>query len=107
MTNPSGPDPLADLLRRAAPVPKPEQTAALENRILHAADRVSPRLSPAAARAPRFWLVPTASLAASLLLGLATGYALAPAQTLAVSPSPLLLLTLGPADIVASWFNFL
>jgi hypothetical protein len=52
-------------------------------------------------------LVPTASLAASLLLGLATGYALAPAQAPAASPSPLMLLTLGPADIVASWFNFL
>ncbi|KJV09977.1 hypothetical protein VZ95_08005 [Elstera litoralis] len=101
MTNPSGPDTLADLLSRAAPVPSPEQTAALESRILHAADRVSIR------RAPRIWLVPTAALAASLFLGLATGYALVPAQTPAASASPLMLLTLGPADIFSSWFNFL
>ncbi len=107
MTNPSGPDTLADLLRRAASVPSPEQTAALESRILHAADRVSPRESPVLAPSRRFWLVPTAALAASLLLGLATGYALVPAQTQAASSSPLMLLTLGPADIFSSWFNFL
>ncbi|MFY8105599.1 MAG: hypothetical protein ACOVKO_01695 [Elstera sp.] len=104
MTNPSGPDGLVDLLKQAAPVPTLAQTAALENRILLAADRVPRRLVE---QSPRFWLAPTASLAASLLLGLATGYALLPSPPPTAELSPLMILTLGPADILAGWFNIL
>lgn len=103
MTNPSGPDRLADLLSRAAPVPSPEQIAALENRILRAVDPGPP---PRVGK-PRVWLMPAASMAASLVLGLLTGYALLPAQPQTADLSSLMILTLGPAEIFAGWFNIL
>ena len=101
MTDPSN-DTLGRLLREAAS-PTPD-TRALEARILGTAERIIP-LRAASPRRP--WLLPAAALAASLVLGLMTGYALTPgAETVGSLPS-LAALTSGHAELLSGWLGYL
>lgn len=97
MTDPSD-ETLANLLRAAAP-PTPD-TAALEARILATAARVVPLRSAPPARS---WRLPAAALAASLLLGLLTGYALPSPATSEAGLPALAALTSGHAALLSDW----
>ncbi|MCK6444502.1 hypothetical protein [Elstera cyanobacteriorum] len=101
MTDPSK-DTLGALLRNAAP-PTPD-TSALEARIIATAERIVPMRAPSPRRP---WLLPAAALAASLLLGLMTGYALTPGTEAPGSLPLLAALTPGHAELLSGWFGYL
>lgn len=101
MTDPSK-DTLGILLQKAAP--KTPDTKALEARIIATAERIVPLRAPPARRA---WLLPAAALAASLLLGLMTGYTLLPRGEADTALPPLATLTSGHAEFLSGWLGYL
>ncbi len=102
MTDPSD-DALAKLLRAAAP--EPSDTGELEARILATAGRIvplRPAIRPAGSRV-RPWLYPGAALAASLLLGLLTGYGLSSGGSATPALPAVAALTSGHAALLSDW----